>query len=61
MYLEESIYIIDFYHSKIFEGPNFLFRPRSMKPQDQPWSSALGSHALSAGPASAVLNLLLMM
>jgi hypothetical protein len=36
MYLEESIYIIDFYHSKFFEGPNFLFRPGSMKPQDRP-------------------------
>jgi hypothetical protein len=36
MYLEENIYIIDFYHSKFFEGPNFLFRPGSMKPQDRP-------------------------
>jgi hypothetical protein len=36
MYLEKSIYIIDFYHSKNFEGPNFLFRPRSKKPQDRP-------------------------
>jgi hypothetical protein len=36
MYLEESIYIIDFYPSKFFEGPNFWFRPGSMKPQDRP-------------------------
>jgi hypothetical protein len=36
MYLEESIYIIDVYHSKNFEGPNFLFRPGSKKPQDRP-------------------------
>jgi hypothetical protein len=46
MYLEESIYIyiyiyiIDFYHSKFFEGSNFLFRPGSMKPQDRPWGIA---------------------
>jgi hypothetical protein len=38
MYLEESIYIIDVYHSKKFEGHNFLFRPGSKKPQDRPWS-----------------------
>jgi hypothetical protein len=37
MYLEESIYIIDFYHSNFFEDTNFLFCPRSMKPQDRPW------------------------
>jgi hypothetical protein len=32
MYLEESIYIIDIYHSKNFEDPNFLFRTGSKKP-----------------------------
>jgi hypothetical protein len=36
MYLDESIYIIDFYHLNFFEGPNFLFRPGSIKPQDRP-------------------------
>jgi hypothetical protein len=28
MYLEESIYIINFYHSKFFDGPNFFVSPR---------------------------------
>jgi hypothetical protein len=46
MYLKESIYIIDLYHSKNFEGPNFLFRPGSLKRQDRPlearWFEHLG-------------------
>jgi hypothetical protein len=40
IYLEESIYIIDFYHSNFFEGPNFLFRPGSIKSQDRSCSRA---------------------
>jgi hypothetical protein len=39
MYLEESIYIIDVYHSKNFEGPNFCFAP--------------GPRNLRTGPGSA--------
>jgi hypothetical protein len=31
MYLEESIYIINFYHSKTFQVPNFFVLPRVLE------------------------------